>query len=51
MFDPTKLPTKPCDPASLEAEEKVAPAPAPEYARAPDGDGHAAALRSRGGAQ
>lgn len=51
MFDATKLPTTPCDPAEVVAAEKVPPAPAPEYARAPDGDGHAAALRSQGGAQ
>lgn len=46
MFDATKLPTEPCDPNAVDPVKK--PEPPPEYARAPDGDGHAAALRPQG---
>ena len=47
MIDATKLPTEPCDPKAVETAKQ--PEPAQRYARAPDGDGHAAALRSQGG--
>jgi hypothetical protein len=46
MFDATKLPTEPCDPKTVDTAKQ--PEPAPQYARAPDGDGHAAALRPQG---
>ena len=44
MFDATKLPTEPVDPAKL--AEKPAE-PAPQYARAPAGNGHQAALKEK----
>lgn len=47
MIDATKLPSEPCDPKAVETPKQ--PEPAQQYARAPDGDGHAAALRTQGG--
>ena len=40
MFDATKLPTEPCDPAKLTQDQSE-----PEYVRAPEGNGHEAALK------
>lgn len=47
MIDATKLPTEPCDPKAIETAKQTDPAQ--QYARAPAGDGHAAALHPRGG--
>ncbi len=44
MFDATKLPTEPCDPAK--AAEQPAP-PEPQFVRAPEGSGHEAALKEK----
>lgn len=45
MFDATKLPTEPCDPAK--ASEQPAPL-APQFVRAPEGHGHEAAVKQGG---
>lgn len=45
MIDATQLPSEPCDPAKLESTK---PEPEQQYARAPDGNGHEAALGSQG---
>lgn len=44
MFDATKLPTEPCDPAKVVGQPVP---PAPQFVRAPEGNGHEAALKDK----
>lgn len=47
MIDATKLPTEPCDPHKVADALVEAVKSSEQYARAPDGNGHEAALKER----